>query len=172
MGLLYSRKIKTPIGSMHAAASSNGICMFEYDDPLRVGKNHSVFEESFEIQDAPSDHDLLNQLEKELFEYFAGDRKSFSLKLDLIGTDFQRNVWNELLNIEYGTTRSYLEQSKALGDINAIRAVANANGQNRISIIVPCHRVIGSNGSLTGYGGELWRKKYLLELESEQLSLF
>ena len=85
---------------------------------------------------------------------------------------FQKNVWEELQNIAYGKTRTYKQQAIALGNLKAIRAVATANGQNRISIIIPCHRVIGSNGSLTGYGGEIWRKRYLLDLESSQNKLF
>jgi methylated-DNA-[protein]-cysteine S-methyltransferase len=87
--------------------------------------------------------------------------------LELEGTDFQKKVWNELLNIQYGETKSYLQISKILGDVSAIRAVANANGQNRISIIIPCHRVIGSNGNLTGYAGGIWRKKWLLDHEQK-----
>jgi methylated-DNA-[protein]-cysteine S-methyltransferase len=103
----------------------------------------------------------------QLDEYFNGKRKIFEIKLELEGTEFQKKVWNELLNIQYGETKSYLQISKIFGDVSAIRAVANANGQNRISIIIPCHRVIGSNGSLTGYAGGLWRKKWLLDHEQK-----
>jgi methylated-DNA-[protein]-cysteine S-methyltransferase len=103
----------------------------------------------------------------QLDEYFNGKRKIFEIKLELEGTEFQKKVWNELLNIQYGETKSYLQISKILGDVSAIRAVANANGQNRISVIIPCHRVIGSNGSLTGYAGGLWRKKWLLDHEQK-----
>ncbi len=96
----------------------------------------------------------------------------FTIPLDLIGTDFQKKVWNELIKIPFGETRSYKDQSIAVGDLLAIRAVANANGKNKIAIIVPCHRVIGSDGSLTGYAGGKKRKQFLLELESQQLNLF
>ena len=110
----------------------------------------------------------------QLREYFEGQRNHFDFKLNPQGTDFQQKVWRELLNIPYGKTLSYLELSKKLGDVKAIRAVASANGRNPLWIVVPCHRVIGTNGSLTGYAGGLWRKKWLLEHESPtgQQSLF
>jgi methylated-DNA-[protein]-cysteine S-methyltransferase len=104
-------------------------------------------------------------------EYFNGNRKTFDLPLDLQGTDFQKKVWLELQKIPFGKTISYKELSLRLGDIKAIRAVAAANGANPVSIIVPCHRVIGSNGSLTGYAGGLWRKQWLLDHESSALRL-
>lgn len=110
----------------------------------------------------------------QLNEYFEGSRKIFDLKLNAQGTDFQKKVWNQLELIPYGKTSSYLELSKELEDVKAIRAVANANGKNPLWIIIPCHRVIGSNGSLTGYAGGLHRKKWLLDHENpyKQLSLF
>ena len=110
----------------------------------------------------------------QLNEYFEGSRKQFDLKLNPQGTNFQKKVWDELLNIPHGKTTSYLELSKQLGDVKAIRAVANANGKNPIWIIIPCHRVIGSDGSLTGYAGGLHRKQWLLEHESpyKQQTLF
>jgi AraC family transcriptional regulator of adaptative response/methylated-DNA-[protein]-cysteine methyltransferase len=112
------------------------------------------------------------QLLKQLDEYFEGKRKEFSIPLVTPGSAFQQSVWKELQNIPYGSTRSYKQQATALKNPDAIRAVANANGMNRISIIIPCHRVIGADGSLTGYGGGLWRKKWLLDLENEyQLKL-
>ena len=115
---------------------------------------------------------ILEAAESQLTEYFAGKRTDFDLELDLMGTEFQKKVWTELLNINYGSTSSYLEQAKKLGDVKAIRAMASANGKNKISIIVPCHRVIGSNGDLVGYGGGKENKKWLLDFESNQLSLF
>jgi methylated-DNA-[protein]-cysteine S-methyltransferase len=110
----------------------------------------------------------------QLREYFDGKRKGFNLKLNPSGTDFQRTVWDALLNIPYGKTISYLDLSKQLGDVKAIRAVASANGKNPLWIVVPCHRVIGSDGNLTGYAGGLHRKQWLLEHESpyKQQSLF
>ena len=110
----------------------------------------------------------------QLKEYFNGQRKTFSVRLNPLGTDFQKRVWDELLNIPFGKRTSYMKQTLQLGDEKAIRAVASANGKNPIWIIIPCHRVVGSDGSLTGYAGGLWRKKWLLEHESPsgQTSLF
>jgi methylated-DNA-[protein]-cysteine S-methyltransferase len=111
--------------------------------------------------------DIIIQTKSELTEYFAGKRKYFSIPLLLCGTEFQKSVWNELLKIEYGKTKSYLELSNNLKNPDAIRAVAAANGANAISIFIPCHRIIGSNGNLIGYAGGLIAKKNLLKLESQ-----
>jgi len=118
--------------------------------------------------------EILQDCVYQLQEYFNGNREHFNLKLNPKGTEFQKQVWKELQIIPYGKTVSYLEFSKQLGDVKAIRAVANANGKNPLWIIVPCHRVIGSDGSLTGYAGGLHRKQWLLEHESpyKQQSLF
>jgi len=118
--------------------------------------------------------EILEDGVRQLEEYFNGERTDFSLNLNPQGTDFQKRVWNALLAIPYGKTSSYLQLSKDLGDVKAIRAVANANGKNPLWIIVPCHRVIGSDGSLTGYAGGLHRKQWLIEHESpyKQQSLF
>ncbi|PKP28323.1 MAG: cysteine methyltransferase [Bacteroidetes bacterium HGW-Bacteroidetes-18] len=118
--------------------------------------------------------EILKDCVQQLEEYFNGTRKQFNLKLNPQGTEFQKRVWMELMLVSYGKTRTYLEQSKQLGDAKAIRAVASANGKNPIWIIIPCHRIIGSDGSLTGYAGGIWRKKWLLEHEnpSTQKSLF
>lgn len=104
---------------------------------------------------------------KQLDEYFAGTRTEFTIHTLQVGTEFQQTVWAELRRIPYGRTISYLELSKRIGNVKAIRAVGTANGNNSVSIIVPCHRVIGSNGDLVGYGGDLWRKKWLLEHEAK-----
>lgn len=118
--------------------------------------------------------EILEDAVYQLKEYFEGQRQVFDLSLNPEGTDFQKRVWKALLNIPFGKTTSYLELSKTLGDVKAIRAVAAANGKNPLWIVVPCHRVIGSDGSLTGYAGGLHRKKWLLEHESpvKQRSLF
>ena len=118
--------------------------------------------------------EVLEEAVYQINEYFEGKRTDFDLLLNPSGTDFQQRVWKELLQIPYGTTVSYLQLSKTLGDVKAIRAVAAANGKNPLWIVVPCHRVIGSDGSLTGYAGGLSRKKWLLEHESpvKQQSLF
>ena len=112
---------------------------------------------------SPIIHECVQQLE----EYFNGKRKEFDFKFVQNGTEFQEKIWNELCHIPYGRTISYLELSKRIGNVKAIRAVGTTNGKNQLCIVVPCHRVIGSNGSLVGYGGELWRKKWLLEHEAK-----
>lgn len=116
----------------------------------------------------------LQEAVSQLGDYFDGKRQDFNFKLNPKGTDFQQKVWQELLHIPFGKTISYLDLSKKLGDVKAIRAVASANGKNPLWIVVPCHRVIGTDGSLTGYAGGLWRKKWLLEHENptNQQSLF
>lgn len=157
--------IETPIGTMTAGATDKGICMLEF------GKKKE-FKTKLEYQSVKGSNKFIKQLEKQLSEYFNKERTYFDVSLHLIGTDFQIKVWNELLNIPYGSTRTYKGQAIAVGNLKAIRAVASANGNNRIPIVIPCHRVIGSDGSLTGFGGGLWRKKYLLELESKQFNLF
>ncbi|CAL2089565.1 Methylated-DNA--protein-cysteine methyltransferase [Tenacibaculum sp. 190524A02b] len=155
---------KTPLGIAKIIGNNDGIqSVSVLDDDFTIPKN--------------TETDLANPLVNcvlQLEEYFNGHRKEFDLKLNPKGTDFQQKVWEALLHIPYGKTRSYLEQTKKLGDIKAIRAVASANGKNPIWIIIPCHRVIGSDGSLTGYAGGVWRKKWLLEHESgsKQQTLF
>jgi len=151
---------KTPIGTAKIVGDENGIsAVTVIDDDL---------ETSIEIPK------ILQDCVQQLTEYFNGSRSKFDLKLNPQGTDFQKKVWKELLNVPFGKTRTYLEQTKQLGDVKAIRAVASANGKNPIWIIIPCHRIIGSDGSLTGYAGGIWRKKWLLEHEntSKQQSLF
>ncbi len=151
---------KTPIGTAKIIGTDNGIISV------------TITEDKIETSDSISG--CLENCIAQLHEYFDGNRTQFDLKLNPQGTEFQKKVWSELLNIPFGKTRSYLEQTKMLGDPKAIRAVASANGKNPIWIIIPCHRVIGSDGSLTGYGGGIWRKKWLLEHESPspQQSLF
>lgn len=155
---------KTPIGIAKIIGDKNGIQSVSILDESEVSKSELNASTPYCLQDC------VIQLE----EYFNGKRASFNLTVNPKGTEFQIKVWKELLKIPYGKTRTYLEQSKALGDIKAIRAIATANGKNPLWIIIPCHRVIGSNGSLTGYAGGIWRKKWLLALEnpSKQQTLF
>ncbi|CAN1491281.1 Ada Methylated DNA-protein cysteine methyltransferase [Flavobacteriaceae bacterium] len=143
--------IKTPLGYAQIMGDEDGIVSIKVHDEAEVSSKHPDF-----LQEA------VNQLQ----DYFEGKRTNFDLKLNPKGTEFQQKVWKALLEIPYGKTRTYLEQSKILGDVKAIRAVASANGKNPLWIVVPCHRVIGSDGSLTGYAGGLWRKKWLLEHEN------
>jgi methylated-DNA-[protein]-cysteine S-methyltransferase len=113
------------------------------------------------------DHPLLQQCAQQMDDYFTGKRKDFDLPLQQDGTDFQQKIWELLLQVPFGKTVSYLQVANQYGDLKAIRAVASANGRNNLLIVVPCHRVIGSNQSLTGYAGGLWRKKWLLEHEAK-----
>jgi AraC family transcriptional regulator of adaptative response/methylated-DNA-[protein]-cysteine methyltransferase len=125
----------------------------------------TVVRRRLEVELFPGSHPHLEALERQLSEYFSGGRQEFDLPLYLSGTPFQEKVWNGLRAIPYGTTRSYQEQAELLGNPLAVRAVARANGENRMAIVIPCHRVIGKDGGLVGYGGGLWRKQFLLNLE-------
>ncbi len=164
--------IETPLGTMIAGGVSEGICLLEFSNRRMLKTELKQLEKYFNAAIIQGENKHFNLLRKELKEYFEKKLKKFSVPLCAPGTKFQKAVWKELQNIPYGKTRSYKEQSEALGNPGAIRAVATANGANRISIIIPCHRVIGSDGSLTGYGGGLWRKKWLLEHEGNLPKLF
>lgn len=154
-------KLNTPLGIAEITGDVNGV----------TGITITDLEIEFKEEEIP---DLLLPAVTQLKQYFAGELKTFDLKLNPSGTDFQKKVWQKLCEIPFGTTTSYYKLSKDIGDIKAIRAVAGANGKNPFWIIVPCHRVIGSDGSLTGYAGGLWRKKWLLQHENPttQQSLF
>ncbi len=156
---MESAVIKTPLGFAEIKGDENGLISISVMDEKQLS---DIIPEVLE--------DAVYQLQ----EYFKGARKEFQLTLNPHGTDFQKRVWEELMNIPFGKTSSYLELSKKLGDVKAIRAVAAANGKNPLWIVVPCHRVIGSNGDLIGYAGGLHRKKWLLEHESpvKQQTLF
>lgn len=158
-------RIETPLGTMIACATENGICLLEFSDRKMLETELKHLTKSLKAPIVQAENKYFDQLRSQLNAYFSGQSQSFDIPLDMIGTPFQRQVWNILLTIPYGTTASYAEQAKKLGNPSAVRAVANANGMNKISVIIPCHRVIGSDGSLTGYGGGLWRKKKLLDLE-------
>lgn len=152
--------VETPLGMAEIKGDTNGISSI------------SVLDETVPVtENIP---DSLQNCVNQLTDYFEGKLKDFSFKINPTGTDFQKRVWIELLNIPFGKTLSYFELSQRLGDVKAIRAVASANGKNPLWIVVPCHRVIGSDGSLTGYAGGLHRKKWLLEHEGaiKQISLF
>ena len=154
---------KSPIGIVKIMGSENGI------QSITILDDSSTF--ATKLNNIP---ECLVECIKQLDEYFQGNRTSFDLKLNPEGTSFQQKVWKELLQIPFGKTRTYLDQAKKIGNVKAIRAVANANGKNPICIVIPCHRIIGSDGSLTGYAGGLKRKQWLLNHESpnKQQSLF
>jgi AraC family transcriptional regulator of adaptative response/methylated-DNA-[protein]-cysteine methyltransferase len=158
-------RIETPLGPMLAGAVDDGICLLEFTDRRMLETQLKVIAKRFTAPIIQGTHPHFDKLTRELLEYFDGRRTVFTVPLAVPGTPFQQKVWDELRRIPYGTTRSYKQQAEAIGMPEAVRAVANANGVNRISIIIPCHRVIGSDGQLTGYGGGLWRKKWLLDME-------
>jgi methylated-DNA-[protein]-cysteine S-methyltransferase len=151
--------IKTPLGIAKIVGDEKGVSVISVSDE---GASSSII---------PI---ILHEAVLQLNDYFEGKRIDFTFKLNPSGTEFQQKVWKGLLEIPFGKTISYIELSKKLGDVKAIRAVASANGKNPLWIVVPCHRVIGTDGSLTGYAGGLWRKKWLLEHEkpTNQVSLF
>ena len=147
-------RLKSPLGPMFAACTDRGLCLLEFTDRRMLETEFSILERRVGPL-FPGTTDIHRQVQRELDEYFGGERKTFGIPLDPIGSDFQKKVWDVLLTIQYGKTRSYREQALALGDVKWTRAVGHANGRNMISIIIPCHRVIGENGALVGYGGGL-----------------
>ncbi len=166
MQSLQTATIATPLGKMVAVASIKGLCLLDYADHPLLARKLAQLKQHFEADIQPGKNPHLQAISEQLNAYFAGQRKGFSVPLVLTGTPFQRAVWQGLQDIPFGATRSYQQQAEALGRPKAVRAVANANGQNRLAIIIPCHRVIGANGRLTGYSGGLFRKRFLLDLES------
>lgn len=165
--IIHLIHLDTELGEMIAATTEQGICMFEFADYKLIELELRQLSQQFKaplVEGDPS-HPHFQTLRLQLEEYFNGTRKAFDIPLDLVGTEFQKSVWRSLLLIPYGTTTTYGKQAVLIGKPSSVRAVANANGKNKISILLPCHRVIGADGSLTGYGGGLWRKEKLLALE-------
>ncbi len=156
--------LETPVGPMLAGATGSGVCLLEFSDRRMLETQLQRIGKSFGPA-VPGDNGHIRELRAQVAAYFTGELRDFTLPLETRGTPFQERVWAALRTIPYGQTRSYAELAKQVGNVAAVRAVAKANGDNRISIIVPCHRVIGSGGELTGYGGGLSRKRALLELE-------
>ncbi|WP_438480081.1 methylated-DNA--[protein]-cysteine S-methyltransferase [Oleiharenicola lentus] len=158
---LFYKTTETPVGCLKLVANDDGLAaiLWENDDPKRV--RLGTMEEA-------KNHPVLVEAERQLQDYFAGKLRKFSVKFSFIGTDFQKDVWKALTKIPFGETRSYAEVAKQIGRPKAVRAVGAANGRNPISIMAPCHRVIGSNGTLTGFAGGLEAKSFLLKLESQR----
>ncbi|WP_176595867.1 MULTISPECIES: methylated-DNA--[protein]-cysteine S-methyltransferase [Sphingobium] len=152
------RTMASPVGELTLVASAKGLAavLWENDVPGRV---------KLDPRAPADDHSVLEEAGRQLGEYFAGQREAFDLPLDFKGTDFQKSVWAALLTIPFGETRSYADIASQIGKPSACRAVGAANGRNPISIIAPCHRVVGANGALTGFAGGLKAKRYLLGLE-------
>lgn len=164
-------RLLTPLGPMFAGATDKGICLLEFTDRRMIETQIKRLRKLLHAEFVPGQHPHLTRLNQQLEAYFAGQLEEFTVPLDVPGSDFQQQVWQALQQIPYGNTRSYQQQAQAIGNSKAVRAVARANGDNRIAIIIPCHRVIGKDGSLTGYGGGIWRKQRLLELEGVFLKL-
>ena len=165
--LLTITRLDTPIGPMFAIACDDGICLLEFSDRRMLETELKQLSKYFNSNVIPGNHKHFELLKKELKEYFEGSRSEFSVPLVDPGTEFQRKAWKALMQIPYGQTISYANQAESLGKGGAVRATGSANGNNRIAIIIPCHRVIGSDGDLKGYGGGLWRKKWLIEHEKK-----
>ncbi|MEX0599712.1 MAG: methylated-DNA--[protein]-cysteine S-methyltransferase [Rhodothermales bacterium] len=166
--------IETPIGTMLAGTIGGAVCLLRFTDADGASNEVGPGEMKAQVDEIERKtggraiferSDAAAVLSDQLASYFEGTRRTFHVPLYLRGTPFQKRVWQALTEIPYGEVRSYGLQARAVGNVDAVRAVARANGDNPIAIVVPCHRVIGSDGSLTGYAGGLWRKKYLLELE-------
>lgn len=157
--------MKSPVGELLLISSDKGLCALLWEED----SEDKFVEELLALKKNTRDP-VLMATKEQLREYFKGERKKFDLKLDVYGTEFQKQVWQQLRKIGYGKTLSYSEQAEKMGDIKKVRAVAGANGRNPLSIVVPCHRVIGKNGSLTGFAGGVNKKLWLLEHEKSYLS--
>jgi AraC family transcriptional regulator, regulatory protein of adaptative response / methylated-DNA-[protein]-cysteine methyltransferase len=165
--LLTATWIETPLGPMLAVAGDRGLELLEFVDRRALETELRDLRRSLGIAIVPGDHPVLRQTREELAEYFAGRRRDFTIPLRLQGSDFQLKAWRALCRIPHGETRSYSDMARTVGSPAAVRAIGRVNGQNRIAIVVPCHRVIRSDGTLCGYGGGRWRKQWLLDHEKE-----
>ena len=169
--MLISQLMETPIGRMLAITNEQALLLCEFADRPMLPEQMNRVERLFGALPTAGTHEILTQTQRELNEYFAASRETFTIPLAIDGTPFQESVWRELLCIPFGRTTSYERIAGRVGKAGAARAVGRANGDNRIAIIVPCHRVIGANGSLTGYGGGQHRKRWLLGHEQRGLQL-
>lgn len=164
---MYSGQIQTPLGSMLAITDSQSIYLLEFEDRPELDAEIELICQKTEDKIFEKSSSISKKLQVELDEYFENASHCFSISLILTGTEFEKSVWRLLQTIPVGQTNSYRQLAAKLGNPNATRAVGRANGKNPLAILVPCHRLIGSKGDLTGYGGGLWRKKWLLDHELE-----
>jgi len=162
---IYTHQFSSPLGEMVVGSTEEGVCLLEFIDGRRVAGEFDDLCRLLNARTVARESALTRQVEIEMGEYFAGKRTQFDVAIHMPGTPFQQTVWRALLDIPYGETVSYQAQAIRVGNLKAIRAVALANGANRISVIVPCHRVIGKDGSATGYGGGIERKRWLIAHE-------
>jgi AraC family transcriptional regulator of adaptative response/methylated-DNA-[protein]-cysteine methyltransferase len=171
MNTLSVARLGSPLGPLVAGATAEGVCLLEFTDERRHERQLETVARRFGAAVVPGSSPHLDRLRSELEEYFAARRRTFTVPLRVAGTEFEERVWAELRRIAYGETRSYEDLALAVGRPGAQRAVGTANGRNRISIVIPCHRVVNKSGRLGGYGGGLWRKQALLDLESRGQAL-
>ncbi len=163
--LVTLSQLATPLGPMYAGVSDQGLCFLEFIDRKMIDAQIEQLQKTMKARFVIGKDDLLDLLEQQISEYFHGERRDFDVPLDIRGTDFQKQAWDALLQIPYGETRSYQQQADRIGKPKAVRAIASANAKNHIAIVIPCHRVIAKDGGLAGFGGGIWRKKFLLDLE-------
>ena len=163
--IITTTTFSTPLGEMFAAASKKGIVMLTFFTPFNIEAKIQTLKNTLDVDVLPANCEIFDALKTQLNEYFDKKRTTFEIPLQLVGSPFQIQCWKELLNITYGKTISYKEQAIKIDNVKAYRAVANANAQNMIAILVPCHRVISSDGKLSGYNGGVEKKEFLLKLE-------
>lgn len=171
-GQIITKTYQSPCGLLMLGSFGDKLCLCDWQVEKHRDHVDNRLKRNLKAEFVEGSSTLIEQAEKELDEYFDGKRREFTVPLLFTGTDFQKKVWNELLNVGFGQTISYAKLSERIGMPKAVRAVANANGANAMSIFAPCHRIIGSDRSLTGYGGGLVAKRFLLELESSENKLF
>lgn len=163
--VILINRLTTPLGPLFICATDPGVCLLEFVDRRMLETEFKGLQKRLNANILAGENEHIKQVKKELNEYFQGERKTFEVALETPGTDFQKLIWENLKAIPYGSTSTYREQAEKIGNPKAVRAVAAANGHNRISIIIPCHRVLGKNGELKGYGGGIERKRWLLRHE-------
>jgi AraC family transcriptional regulator of adaptative response/methylated-DNA-[protein]-cysteine methyltransferase len=167
---IMMNRILTPLGPLVVAATRSNVCLLEFADRRMLETQLKRVQKAYKTAFAPGKNQLIERLEIELDEYFSGKRKEFTVPVEAIGTEFQMRIWSRLQTIPIGKTVSYESIAREIGKPGAQRAVGRANGDNRLAIIIPCHRVIRSDGTLSGYGGGIWRKQWLLDHEQKYFS--
>lgn len=163
--IIHTSTVSTPLGEMFTASTQKGICILSFNDKFHIDAKLQHLKTTFNAQVIPSHNALFEQLQQELNDYFANKRTCFDIPLQLVGTHFQVQAWKALLEIPYAKTISYKQQAQMMKHPTAHRAVANANAQNMLAILVPCHRVIREDNTLGGYAGGVEKKEFLLQLE-------
>ena len=169
--MIYIQYYKTKIGELILGSFNNKICLLDFRYRRMRSTVDNRLKKELNAEYLEQDNSILKETRKQIDEYLIGERVEFEIPILMVGSDFQKQVWNALINVKYGEIASYLDLAKSIGNEKAVRAVASANGANSIGLIIPCHRIIGSNGELVGYGGGLPIKKRLLNLEKKNLKL-